>query len=713
MTAFTPAYDHIVVVVEENHSFQNVIGNPQAPYFNLLANTGVSLTNYHAITHPSQPNYFALFAGSTFGADNADHTEPGPTLASILIASAKTFLGYVDDGSPRRHNPWESFPEGFSVERHFADFPSGDFSRLPNVSFVIPNLDHDMHDGTMAQADQWLQTNLGAYAQWAPAHNSLLMVLWDEDDNFAENRVPAILYGADLNPGQYAADYDHYDALNTLLAANHLEAPNNATLAGGLGNGIFHIATTPLLLDGDSANNVLFGGAANDILSGRAGNDRLSGGAGRDTLTGGPGSDKFVFDLAALPDAQAGTPIFDRIFDFNQGNNGAYAASEGDQFDFSALLATAHNNGNGQPVDALARVIRDAIDGSSVLQIDPDGSANGTNWITVARLDGVDAGDAVKVVLSASEPAGSTIIAQDENTSTALGNFDSDTHADLLWRNRDGTVGVWLMNGASIQSAQNVGTAGNDWHVAGVADFNGDGKSDLLWRNDDGTVGEWQLNGSSIIGAGNILQVANDWHVIGTGDFGGDGRADILWRNDAGRVGIWQMSGLSVQSAADIAAVAASWKIAGTADFNGDGKTDLLWRNDTGLVGVWIMNGNSLVAADNVAMVTNDWHIAGTGDFNGDGRADILWRNDNGSVGEWQMNGAALVSASNVNSASADWHIVGTGDFNGDHLSDILWNSDGGTVGEWLMNGASILSAHNVDTISQAWTNVGHHNDLV
>jgi Ca2+-binding RTX toxin-like protein len=279
VTTFTPAYDHIVVVVEENHSFQNVIGNPQAPYFNSLANAGVSLTNYHALTHPSQPNYFALYAGSTFGADNSILAEPDPTLASILIAGGKTFVGYVDDGSPRRHNPWESFPESFSVERQFADFPSGDFSRLPDVSFVIPNLDHDMHDGTIAQADQWLQTNLGAYAQWASAHNSLLMVWWDEDDLSAGNRVPAILYGANLNPGQYATSYDHYDALNTLLAANHLEAPNNATGAAGLGNGIFRVPTTPLLLDGGDTNNVLFGGAGNDTLNGRGGNDVLSGGA--------------------------------------------------------------------------------------------------------------------------------------------------------------------------------------------------------------------------------------------------------------------------------------------------------------------------------------------------------------------------------------------------------------------------------------------------
>jgi len=135
-----PAYDHIVVVVEENHSFGGIIGNPQAPYINSLASGGALLTNYHAITHPSQPNYFALYAGSTFGvADSGIHNLPDPTLATVLQAAGKSFVGYIDPGSPRKHNPWESFPEGFTVEQGIGAFPA-DFSQLPDVSFVVPNL---------------------------------------------------------------------------------------------------------------------------------------------------------------------------------------------------------------------------------------------------------------------------------------------------------------------------------------------------------------------------------------------------------------------------------------------------------------------------------------------------------------------------------------------------------------------------------------------
>src|SRR5689334_12572955 len=129
---FMPAYDHIVVVVEENHSFNEIIGNPQAPYINALARGSGLLTNYHAVTHPGEPNYFALYAGSTFGVgDDAACAEPDPALGSVLQGSGKSFIGYIEPGSPRKHNPWESFPEGTSVARSITVFPT-DFSQLPD-----------------------------------------------------------------------------------------------------------------------------------------------------------------------------------------------------------------------------------------------------------------------------------------------------------------------------------------------------------------------------------------------------------------------------------------------------------------------------------------------------------------------------------------------------------------------------------------------------
>jgi hypothetical protein len=91
-----------------------------------------------------------------------------------------------------------------------------DPAALPTVSFVIPNLDNDMHDGSIAQADNWLSTNLSRYAAWAKANNSLLIVTWDEDDDSSDNHIPTIVYGAHVNTGAYAEPISHYSVLSTV-----------------------------------------------------------------------------------------------------------------------------------------------------------------------------------------------------------------------------------------------------------------------------------------------------------------------------------------------------------------------------------------------------------------------------------------------------------------------------------------------------------------
>src|SRR5438876_575249 len=126
--AALPAYDHIVVVVEENHSFSEVIGNANAPYITSLANAGANMTQSFAVTHPSEPNYLALFSGSTQGItdDSCPHTFVGSNLASQLIGAGLTFGGYSEDmpsvgytgctylAYARKHNPWVNW-QGVNV----------------------------------------------------------------------------------------------------------------------------------------------------------------------------------------------------------------------------------------------------------------------------------------------------------------------------------------------------------------------------------------------------------------------------------------------------------------------------------------------------------------------------------------------------------------------------------------------------------------------
>jgi hypothetical protein len=84
------------------------------------------------------------------------------------------------------------------------------------VSFVIPNLDDDMHDGTIQQEDSWLQQHLSAYVQWAVTHNSLFIMTFDEDDGSQGNRIATMFVRRMVVPGQYSELIYHFNVLRTL-----------------------------------------------------------------------------------------------------------------------------------------------------------------------------------------------------------------------------------------------------------------------------------------------------------------------------------------------------------------------------------------------------------------------------------------------------------------------------------------------------------------
>ncbi len=228
-----PRYDHVVLVMEENHSYNEVIGTSSAPYINnTLAAGGALFTNSFAIEHPSEPNYLDLFSGSNQGVtdDSCPHTFTTANEAAQLLAAGDSWASY-SEGLPsvgstvctsgayaRKHNPWTNFSNVPAADNlPFTSFPSSaNFASLPTVSWVVPNLNDDMHDGTVAQGDTWLQSNMDAYAQWAKTHNSLLIVTWDEDDSSMSNQIPTIFYGAGVQTGRYAERINHYSVLRTM-----------------------------------------------------------------------------------------------------------------------------------------------------------------------------------------------------------------------------------------------------------------------------------------------------------------------------------------------------------------------------------------------------------------------------------------------------------------------------------------------------------------
>ncbi len=241
---------HTIVVVEENKSLAQIDGNAAAPFINALAKRGALFTDAHGVAHPSLPNYLALFAGVTN--DNGDgcpatgFSPSAPNLASELARRGLSFRGFAE-GLPatgstvcaagsyaRKHAPWVAFSNvDKSAARSFDALPA--YDALPTVSFVIPDVDDDMHDGTIAAGDTWLAKHLGKLVDWADRNDSLVVLTWDEGYD-PQNSIPTILLGPMVKPGRYAQRIDHYNVLRTIEDAYRLphagKSADVAALAG-------------------------------------------------------------------------------------------------------------------------------------------------------------------------------------------------------------------------------------------------------------------------------------------------------------------------------------------------------------------------------------------------------------------------------------------------------------------------------------------------
>jgi hypothetical protein len=262
-----PRYDHVVVVIEENKGYPTIIGSASAPYINKLAAEGANFTNFYAFKHTSAPNYGELFSGYHNNIpDNG--IAPGvpftvPNLAAEIRQAGFSFGGYAQSlpsvgftgefsgDYVRRHNPWVNWQNDTApinpnqlpslVNMPFSMFPTN-FANLPTLSFVVPDNINNMHDsgaGPISTADTWLKNNIDAYYQWAKTHNSLLMVIYDEDGHETNNynRIPNILAGAGVRPGStVASTYTLHNFLRTvedMYGTTHAAAAANVKAITG------------------------------------------------------------------------------------------------------------------------------------------------------------------------------------------------------------------------------------------------------------------------------------------------------------------------------------------------------------------------------------------------------------------------------------------------------------------------------------------------
>jgi acid phosphatase len=259
-----PRPAHIVIVMEENHGFDQIIGSENAPFINKLAKEGTLFTNAHSVTHPSQPNYLALFSGSTQNVDGDKCLEGEapytvPNLGAALIKAGYTFKGYsetlpstgftgcyfqVKNGYDyaRKHAPWVNWQgsqeNGLPVSSNqpFSNFPKN-YHNLPTVSFVIPNEGNDMHnidlDGDTAaikRADNWLRIHLASYIRWAKKNNSMLILTFDEDEkgDMHHNHIATIFVGQMVQKRQNSDSISHYNVLRTIEGMYNLPHSGDA-----------------------------------------------------------------------------------------------------------------------------------------------------------------------------------------------------------------------------------------------------------------------------------------------------------------------------------------------------------------------------------------------------------------------------------------------------------------------------------------------------
>lgn len=251
-------FAHVVLVVEENHSYADVIGNASMPYLNSLAQQYGLAAQYYADAHPSLPNYFMLTAGMTeTNNDGFTGVVSDDNVVRELVKAGKTWKCYAEalpapgylggDASTyvQHHDPFaylsdvQNDPTEAGNIVPFTQF-AGDLAgnALPQYSFVVPDLMDDAHDGTLAQADSWLQTNIAPLISNANFQSSgLLVIIFDEsettDTAHGGGHVPAVIVSSQAKKNYVSQTlFQHESTLQLMLSASGVSSfPGNSASA--------------------------------------------------------------------------------------------------------------------------------------------------------------------------------------------------------------------------------------------------------------------------------------------------------------------------------------------------------------------------------------------------------------------------------------------------------------------------------------------------
>jgi phosphatidylinositol-3-phosphatase len=242
--AALPAFAHVYVIVLENEEYSSLVGSAQAPYLNgLIAKYGLA-TNYFGVAHPSQPNYLALFSGSTQGVtDDGNHDLAGTNLVDQLEKANKSwnvfaqdypggcFTGSTKSGSgegigkagsyARKHDPAISFTDISSNPARCARIDS--FAAFDpaaaDFELIVPNQCNDMHSCPIADGDRFLATFVPRITTAPAFANSVLFITTDEGSTNVSGggQIATVVISPLGKPGfTSSAQHDHYSLLRTI-----------------------------------------------------------------------------------------------------------------------------------------------------------------------------------------------------------------------------------------------------------------------------------------------------------------------------------------------------------------------------------------------------------------------------------------------------------------------------------------------------------------
>jgi phosphatidylinositol-3-phosphatase len=250
--AQVPPLDHVVVVIMENHSYDEV---RLYPYTASLILTSSTCTQSHAVTHPSLPNYLALWSGRTFGITNDNCPADGSpftvdNLGHACEVAGKTWRSYSEElpaaGDPvcsyggyrRKHAPWTDFSNlDHMNERPLSDLqPDIAAGNLPMLAFVVPNQCNSTHDCPVATGDAWLSSIMPTLIE-AVGSRGVVIVTWDEDDGGSSNHILTLFAGESVKAGYAHAGFvNHYTVLRTICDALGIAPMGAAANADSIGD---------------------------------------------------------------------------------------------------------------------------------------------------------------------------------------------------------------------------------------------------------------------------------------------------------------------------------------------------------------------------------------------------------------------------------------------------------------------------------------------